>query len=83
MPLVFCLREDCVNNQGSSLQTEWDSCGSASCPLARTDFGCWIMHLILVVWFFCVLLNVHTDVDKIVGTLPLKEEKATMVTEIT
>ena len=25
----------------------------------------------------------YTDVDKIVGTLPLKEEKATMVTEIT
>ena len=25
----------------------------------------------------------YTDVDKIVGTLPLKEEKATIVTEIT
>ena len=40
--------------------------------------------LVCVYLFGCtVCMYVCTDVDKIVGTLPLKEEKATMVTEIT
>ena len=49
-------------------------------PVCREGRMCLFVERCRVV---CCCRNRHTDVDTIVGTLPLKKEKPTMFTEIT